>query len=242
MSQGILLPEFVIQKTLVSIVRLLRDDLEKNKEDETQTILYKILGVDETGAALQINLYNVFKQAKKIIQTKNNLSVNFGYNQEVAQIISLHILLPSEQGKMAIGADEGYLVDNVVDARGKCKGVQNYYTQMYETTYQIMITSNNSAEVNVVYNILKSMLLMLVPHLELMGLRLPTLSGNDVVMQDDLVPVPLFHKVINLSFTYEHNVPQLIQEQVAKNFYFQWRLEDPSDANLTNASISSKEE
>lgn len=242
MSQGILLPEFVIQKTLVSIVRLLRDDLEKNKEDETQTILYKILGVDETGAALQINLYNVFKQAKKIIQTKNNLSVNFGYNQEVAQIISLHILLPSEQGKMTIGADEGYLVDNVVDAQGKRKGVQNYYTQMYETTYQIMITSNNSAEVNVVYNILKSMLLMLVPHLELMGLRLPTLSGNDVVMQDDLVPVPLFHKVINLSFTYEHNVPQLIQEQVAKNFYFQWRLEDPSDANLTNASISSKEE
>lgn len=241
MSQGILLPEFVIHKTLVSIVELLRADLAQNAADDTKSLLYKILGLDEQGNALQLNLYNVFKQAKKIIQTKNNLSVSFGYNQEVAQMISLHILLPSEQGKMAIGADEGYLVDNITDAQGNRTKVQNYYTQMYDTTYQIMITSNNSAEVNVVYNILKSMLLMLVPQLELMGLRLPTLSGNDVVMQDDLVPVPIFHKVINLSFTYEHNVPQMLQQLVAKNFYYQWRMLEPTSDNLTNTIISSEE-
>lgn len=228
MSQGILLPEFVIHKTLVAIVEMLRADLAEHAADDTQSLLYKILGTDEQGQPLQLNVYNVFRQAKKIIQTKNNLSVNFGYNQEVAQIISLHILLPSEQGKMAIGADEGYLSDDIVEDGEKVR-VQNYYTQMYDATYQIMITSNNSAEVNVVYNILKSMLLMLVPQLELMGLRLPTLSGNDVVMQDDLVPVPLFHKVINLSFTYEHNVPQMVQQLVAKNFYYQWRLIEPNE-------------
>ena len=228
MSQGILLPEFVIHKTLVAIVEMLRADLAEHAADDTQSLLYKILGTDEQGQPLQLNLYNVFKQAKKIIQTKNNLSVNFGYNQEVAQIISLHILLPSEQGKMAIGADEGYLSDDIVEDGEKTR-VQNYYTQMYDATYQIMITSNNSAEVNVVYNILKSMLLMLVPQLELMGLRLPTLSGNDVVMQDDLVPVPLFHKIINLSFTYEHNVPQMVQQLVAKNFYYQWRMIEPNE-------------
>lgn len=229
MSQGILLPEFVIHNTLIAIVNLLRDDLEKNASDDTQSLLYKIMGLDEQGTPLKLNLYNVFKQAKKIIQTKNNLSVNFGYNQEVAQIISLHILLPSEQGKMAIGADEGYLVDDVVNDKGQKTRIQNYYTQMYDANYQIMITSNNSAEVNVVYNILKSMLLMLVPQLELMGLRLPTLSGNDVVMQNDLVPVPLFHKVINLSFTYEHNVPQMVQRLVAKNFYYQWHITEPKE-------------
>ena len=226
MSQGILLPEFVIQRTLVTIVKMLRDDLEENKGDETQSLLYKILGLDEQGQALKLNLYDVFKQAKKIIQTKQNLSVNFGYNQEVANIISMHILLPSEQGSMTIGADEGYLEDDVFDDDGNKIGVQQYYTQTYESTYQIMITSNNSAEVNVVYNILKSMLLMLVPHLELMGLRLPTLSGNDIVMQDDLVPVPIFHKVLNLSFKYEHNVPKLTQERIAKQFYVTMRMID----------------
>lgn len=226
MSHGILLPEFVIQRTLVTIVKMLRDDLEENKGDETQSLLYKILGLDEQGQALKLNLYDVFKQAKKIVQTKQNLSVNFGYNQEVANIISMHILLPSEQGSMTIGADEGYLEDDVFDDDGNKIGVQQYYTQTYESTYQIMITSNNSAEVNVVYNILKSMLLMLVPHLELMGLRLPTLSGNDIVMQDDLVPVPIFHKVLNLSFKYEHNVPKLTQERIAKQFYVTMRMID----------------
>ena len=226
MSQGILLPEFVIQRTLVTIVKMLRDDLEENKGDETQSLLYKILGLDEQGQALKLNLYDVFKQAKKIVQTKQNLSVNFGYNQEVANIISMHILLPSEQGSMTIGADEGYIEDDVFDDDGNKIGVQQYYTQTYESTYQIMITSNNSAEVNVVYNILKSMLLMLVPHLELMGLRLPTLSGNDIVMQDDLVPVPIFHKVLNLSFKYEHNVPKLTQERIAKQFYVTMRMID----------------
>ena len=125
MSQGILLPEFVIQRTLVTIVKMLRDDLEENKGDETQSLLYKILGLDEQGQALKLNLYDVFKQAKKIVQTKQNLSVNFGYNQEVANIISMHILLPSEQGSMTIGADEGYLEDDVFDDDGNKIGIHH---------------------------------------------------------------------------------------------------------------------
>lgn len=223
---GILLPEIVIYNTLETIVKLLRDDLKEHATDDKETILYKILGVDEEGKLIKMNLYNYFIQAKKMIMTPQNLSVNFGYNQEVAKIISMHILLPSEQGTAAIGEDEGYIEDDILDAEGEKTATQNYFTQMYECTYQIMITSNNSSEVNVVYNILKSMLLMLVPHLELMGIRIPSLSGNDIMMQDDLTPVPLFHKVLNLSFKYEHNVPQLVRNEVAKKFYFIMRMID----------------
>ena len=61
---------------------------------------------------------------------------------------------------------------------------------------------------------------MLVEQLELLGLRTPEFSGNDIVMQDDLTPVPLFHKVFNISFQYENNVPQYVKNDVAKNFHF----------------------
>ena len=131
----------------------------------------------------------------------------------------MHIILPSEQGKMCIGADEGYLSE-----RDKEGNYQLYHTEMYETTYQIMITSTNSTEVTIVYHIIKSMLLMLVDQIDLMGLRNPTLSGNDIVMQDDLTPVPIFHRVLNVSFTYEHNVPKLIKDNIAKSFIYQYRL------------------
>lgn len=237
---GILLPEIVIYNTLESIVRLLRQDLKDNVDDETNSILYKILGVDEEGKPIKMNLYNYFVQAKKMINTPQNLSVNFGYNQEVAKMISMHILLPAEQGKATIGEDEGYIEDEIMDENGKKKATQQYFTQMYNCTYQIMITSNNSSEVNVVYNILKSMLLMLVPHLELMGIRIPSLSGNDIMMQDDLTPVPIFHKVLNLSFEYEHNVPQLVVQEVAKRFFFQMRMIDYNDDTSSSSSIDKK--
>ena len=225
---GILLPEVVIYNTLKAIVSLLREDLKENATEDEKTILYKILGIDEEGEPIKMNLYNYFVQAKKMILTPQNLSVNFGYNQEVAKIISLHILLPSEQGEATIGEDEGYSEEEIIEDDEKV-ATQPYFTQTYNCTYQIMITSNNSSEVNVVYNILKSMLLMLVPNLELMGIRIPTLSGNDIVMQDDLTPVPIFHKVLNLTFKYEHNVPQLLRREVAKKFHFQMRVIDYND-------------
>lgn len=230
---GILLPEIVIFNTLESIVKLLRNDLVEHPDNDEDTILYKILGVDEEGVKIKMNLYEYFKQAKKMFLKPDNLSVNFGYNQKVAQSISMHILLPSEQGKSSIGEDEGYIEEDVFEGEEKV-AVQQYFTQIYECTYQIMITSNNSSEVNVIYNVLKSMLLMLTSHLELMGLRIPSLSGNDILMQDDLAPMPIFHKVINLSFTYEHNVPQLIKNEIAKKFYFIMNMIDYNDDTYQN--------
>lgn len=214
---GILLPEVVIYNTLKSIVKLIRDDLIMN--DDVDTILYSILGIDESGREIKMNNYNFFKQAKKIFEREDNLSINFGYNQKVAIQNSLHILLPGEEGKTTIGSDEGYVEEEVFKNSEKI-GTVNYLTQTYNCVYQIMITSNNSSEVNLIYNVLKSILLMLFPQLEVMGIRNLSLSGKDVFVQDDLTPIPIFHKVINLSFFYEHNVPELTINKIAKNFIF----------------------
>ena len=219
--QGTLFPDIILCRTLESIVKLLRENLIANSKSDEETILYKIIGVDEEEKPLKWNFVNFYKQAKKIILDENNLSVNFGYNLETSTPICMHIILPSEQGKMCIGADEGYLSE-----RDKEGNYQLYHTEMYDTTYQIMITSTNSTEVTIVYHIIKSMLLMLVDQIDLMGLRNPTLSGNDIVMQDDLTPVPIFHRVLNVSFTYEHNVPKLIKDNIAKSFIYQYRLLD----------------
>ena len=223
---GMCMPELILMRVLTAIITLLRNDLEQT-EDEKETLLYKIMGVDENGNGLQLNLYNVFAQAKKMILNKGNLSINYGYNQKVAQNLSLHIILPSENATMTIGADEGYLEETIEDDEGNLQAAQQYFTQTYKSTYQIMITSNNSAEVMVIYNVLKCMMLMLVEQLELLGLRTPEFSGNDIVMQDDLIPTPLFHKVFNVSFQYENNVPQCLKNDVAKNFYFAMRAIAP---------------
>lgn len=229
---GMLVPEYVIARMLRTIIEMLRSDLKDNEAIPEKTILYRMYHVDEEGLPLVWNFNNFFKNMKAMILNEDNLSINWGFNPKAANNLALHILLPSESGKMTIGADEGYLEEDVTEEidvdngdgtthkEMRVKGKQNFYTQVFESTYQIMITGANGIEVTYTYNILKSMFLMLIDQMELMGLRNPSFSGNDIVMQDDLAPIPIFHKVLNITLTYEHNVPQLLYRDVAKNFYF----------------------
>lgn len=224
---GMLMPEYVIARMLRTIIEMLRRDLTVNENTPEKTILYRMYRYDEQGMPLVWNFNDFFKNMKTMILNEDNLSINWGYNPKVANNLALHILLPSESSSMTIGADEGYLDEDVVELHKdngnieeRVVGTQNFYTQTFDSTYQIMITGANGTEVTYTYNILKSMFLMLIDQMELLGLRTPTFSGNDIVMQDDLAPVPIFHKVLNISIKYEHNVPQSLYRDIAKNFYF----------------------
>lgn len=213
------MPEVVLYDLLNNIIKLLRTDITQHPGvDESNSLLYRIMGLNEQGNPMRLNYYNFFKQARKILMTKDNLKVYYGYNLSTTTGVDICILLPSEQGKTAVGADEGYLQTD--EGEQGAETVQNYNVQTFESNYQLMITSNNSMEVLTVYTLLKSALLMLIDQLELYGFRNPHFSGQDIVMQEDLIPVPLFHKVLNIEFTYEHVVPQAIQAELVKGLTF----------------------
>lgn len=205
---AIIMPEVVIYKTLEAIVNYIRKDIQDNDNN----ILYKLLGKDDDGNDVKMNRYNYYQQAKNIFLNEHNMSINFGYNFDVAKIVALHIILPSEQASgSAIGQDEGYMNGNVL-------------TQKFASNYQIMITSNNSSECMLVYHILKSMLIALVPHLELKGLMLNNFGGNDIVFRDELMPNGMFHKVLNMNFNYELIVPQLTYNEIVKGVIIEGHL------------------
>ena len=197
-----------------------------------------MLGLDDDGNIMKVNRYNYFIQAKKIFESMQNLSVNFGYNFEVAKIISFHIILPSESpSSIPIGEDEGYRTETDEDGN-----VQLKFCQMFQSTYQIMITSDNVNEVNLVYHIYKSLMIALVPHLTLKGLLNPKLSGNDVVFQDDQMPMGIFHKVLNLTFDYELVVPQLLLAGLMKTIAFEGTGYAPSGAGSSSFDDGTKKD
>lgn len=227
--ESIIMPEVIIYNALESIISCVRKDLSE-KENDTSTMLYRLLGENIDGKPMKMNRWNFFKQAKSIFKDEQNLSVNFGYNFEVAKIISLHIILPSEEAaESAIGQDEGY--GDEIDDNGN---LNRFFTQNFRSNYQIMITSNNNSEVLTVYHILKSMLLMIFPHLELMGLRLNKISGNDVLFRDEMMPNGIFHKVLNLSFNYELKVPQSVANEIIKNIVFSGRMLNRYEESVEN--------
>lgn len=218
---GIVIPEVIIYNTLKTIINLIKKDIESNEFDEN-TILYSLFifknEYENTYEAVRLNSHNFFAQTKAIFNKKENLNVFIGYNTEVnKQTCNLHIILPSETAiPSAIGQDEGYMETSTTST----------LTQGFNSMYQVMITSDNSIETMLVYHVLKSMMILLSQQIDLLGLRNPSFSGSDVMMKDDSVPVPLFHKVLNISFGYDLTVPKLELKQFMKSFLFEYRLVD----------------
>lgn len=218
-NNAILMPDVIIYKTLKSIFNIVKKDYD-DAPDKEKTILYDIFGKDENDNVLEFETFNYFNQAVEIFVLKQP-QINIGYNMEVSAMGCVHILLPSETGKdLNIGASENYqdYDEDGEDVDGNPSRYKEIYNQMYDTTYNLMITSENTFEVILIYNLLKASFIALNAHIELAGLRLPKVSGQDVNIQSDLVPTHIFHRSLMLNFQYECNVSDFFYKTMVRNF------------------------
>lgn len=215
-TYGILMPEMVIYKTLKAIFSTIKADFAENPEEET--MLYRFFKKDENGNDIKWETFNHYDQAKDIFINKDT-EIHLGYNLEVAGMGCVHILLPSETGSpLGIGADENYQ-DPITTTDGMANEYrQAVFTKKFDSTYQLMITSENTLEVLLIYNFIKACFISLNAHLELAGLRNPRFGGNDVNIQSDKVPTHIFHRSFSLNFFYEVHVPELFRNRLIKDF------------------------
>ena len=208
---AILLPEIIIYNSLKALLAFVKEDFANNQL--LDTIIYSCFAKDDQGKAIKIEQFDYLEQAiATLTNKKKEIEISLGYNMQVSSQVSIHILLPSEQGKpLNIGASEGFDV-NVSRDNGKSASEQ--YSNIYDATYQLMITGENSSEVIMVYHFLKALMLSLYYHFELMGLRDPKWSGQDVSIQQDLIPTHIFHRALGISFWYEVSIPNLISKKL----------------------------
>lgn len=227
---AVLMPEIVIYNTLNSIFQIIKDDFE-SEDSEIDTILYHMFGVDENNKELEWETFNYFEQAKELF-IKRKIEVNLGYNMENSGQGVIHILLPEETGRdFGIGADENYKPNFITDDSNS-QYSQPQYNNVYDANYNLMITSENTLEVLLIYNFIKVSFIALNVHLQLSGLQLPKFSGRDVQVQSDLVPTHIFHRSFGLSFFYEVYVPDFFRKKIIRNFKV-------TGINLTNSNDKS---
>lgn len=223
-NRAILIPEVRIYDTINTVLDIVREDYNKNINNPKESILYSIFGEYE-GEPLKFTNFIFFEQAITCI-IKNEISVNIGYNMQVEGRCSIHILLPSEQGEpLGIGANEGYIPNNEEE-----NGYKEVYTQNMRCTYNLLISSENSLEVLIIYNLLKASLLALNAHLSLSGLMLPKISGQELNMQTDLIPAHVYHRSIMLEFIYELSVSDFFKKQLIKKFKITGIIESKADS------------
>lgn len=213
-SPAVLMPEVVLYHTLNSILEIIRSDFNNHQVEDT--ILYHYFAKNECGNNVEWETFNYFQQAKELFVDKNRIQVNLGYNMSVSDVACIHILLPSESGMpLGIGGDENYIgyQENKYQ-----ETFQAIFTEMFDATYNLIITSENTMEVILIYNMLKASLISLYTHIELSGLRLPKISGQDIQIQSDLVPPHIFHRSLSLNFKYEVHVPDILRKRMIKDF------------------------
>lgn len=213
---GMKMPEVLLYDTLNGIMKIIKEDWANNPKEET--MLSHFFNLDENERPIKWESFNFFEQAEELF-INQSVNIFMGYNMEAAKTGCIHILLPSESGKpLSIGADEGS-EDPVVTF----DGMENEYQQAvfsnkFDANYQLLITSENTLEVILIYNFLKAVMLSLNPHLELAGLRDMKMGGQDINMQTDLVPTHIFHRAFTMTFWYEVFVPSVFRKRLIKNF------------------------
>lgn len=211
----LIIPEIILYDLTKSLLDLLKRDLETNVE-EKNTIIYQLF------TTLNIGEISLFQEAKKLVlraqDNPRKLSIRYAFDRSRAEIPTIHIVVPNEQwgGVNSLGAGRepgNYSFDDNLGQYNQGLGVSS------QSTYSLIITSNNDVEVIIIYNIIKHLLQS--EQLEFKGLHNPTFGGSDLRPDEMIVPMEIFVKTLNISFFYNSQVPSLFSENLVKILNFE---------------------
>ena len=208
---GILIPEITLYNLLEGTFEAIRVDFDKHI-DEKDTLLYAYFG----GLPVYKNKYDWFVQAKDLFLREEDhprkIETAMFFDSERARMPTVHITLPGEQSSSdGIGVDAGYQPAVIDD---KDLTFQHTHTRGFEAQYQILITSDNTLEVQLLYNFIRGMLISIFDKVDLAGLMNPKLSGQDLRLDSEIVPEHVFVRGLGIHTQYEITVPEYFDQKM----------------------------
>lgn len=216
-QQLIKIPEFILFDILNKALAYLRKDYA-DQQDKAQSFLMRVL------AGNAIERYDLQKQAIQVFIDNNEenqrfLEVHLMFNMQREGLPTIHLTLPSEQTQTAgngIGTDQGYQDDIITEDEYneqqeliKQGSITPVFTRSFQSTYNLVITSDNSNEVILIYHTLRALLISLIPSISLAGLRNLAFGGQDVQLYDKLAPKNMYMRAITCSLQYETSTPSI---------------------------------
>tara|TARA_R100000734_G_C3298523_1_gene89445 strand:- start:74 stop:757 length:684 start_codon:yes stop_codon:yes gene_type:complete len=211
---SVYVPEIEIFKVVSGIFEAVKKDFEQNVNEEN-TILYQYFGE----LPVFEGKFNWWENAKDLFlrdfQHPRRIETEMYFNSERAKMPTVHITLPQETaGPDGLGVDTGYQPEIYNETTLQYSFTN---TRMFDTQYHAIITSDNTLEVQLIYHLLRGMLITLLKEIDLSGMRNPKLSGQDLQINTELVPEHIFMRGIGINFQYEVTVPQLKDHQLITN-------------------------
>lgn len=211
MENKLQIPEILLYNVIDTILKTIRKDLLDNVE-EKNTIFYKLF----YGTKFENLNLDFYSNAKDIFSRDKShprfLDLRMFFNADRANIPTIHLNLPSESDiGGGVGVDAGY---NGTNYDPISQTISQNHTRTFNTIYNIIITSDNSDEVLIIYHALRAFMVSLLDIIDLNGLRNPKLGGADLQINPELIPPHIFIRAISLNCFYELTIPSLIKEQI----------------------------
>ena len=198
-------PETIIFNTLTKALNAIRLDYS-SAADKQKTLLYYIFGTT------QLERYNFFEQSKTVVLApKTNprfLDINMFFNSERAHIPTIHITLPGENsGQNGLGIDQNFNNSPIYDDDNDT--IRESLTRRFDSSCEIVVTSDNTNEVLLIYHLLKALTISLFDSFNILGIENVKIGGRDLNLTNNIVPKNIFVRSLTVSFSYDIDVPQL---------------------------------
>ena len=186
------IPEYILHSQVSQVISFIRKDLKTNSNTLNKSVFFQI-----TDGMIFEGL-NFWEQSKGIFENDEEsgrfLKADLIYNATKDTPPNIYINCPSEVvmgGGNGMGVDEGYS--------------EKVLTRRYSATYDIVINSDNSNEVIILYHILRSLLVSLTNHLSTLGLENISISGQDLMPNQEVQSQQrgFYMKVIRMHLEYE---------------------------------------
>ena len=219
-----MIPDIKIHNIIKSCLVAIRSDYEINKATPSNTILWYLLNssvMEDTGK------YNWFTQGVEIFINRNEnhtklLDTRLFFDRERALIPTIHVMLSGEtKGKDGIGVDIGFHQEVVVGDT-----VREVFNRQFDINANIVITSDTTFETLIIYHVIKSMLICLMTHIQLLGFINPMIGGKDLALSQEVVPNGVYARVLNFSAGYELSVPESQFRQIINTVWVQMKKID----------------
>lgn len=224
-----MIPDIKLHEVVKSCLKAIRVDYAEYSATPSNTILYYLLNSSNNA---DTGRYKWYEQAVEIFINRNEhhpkyLDTRLFFDRERALIPTIHIMMSGEsKGSDSIGIGLGSNPEQVIgDSQ---RGIHSKY---FDINANIVITSDNTFETVLIYHVLKSMLVSILDHIQLLGFMNPILGGRDINISQDLVPNGVYSRALNFSAGYELTVPQPLVNKIVSSVWLQ--ISKINDQTLT---------
>ena len=212
-----IIPELTLFDMLDKITTYMITDLETNitAETESSSMLYKIIG----GNSYKNETY--FNTAKELFLRKENnpnkLNIQLYFHLEPTRLPSISLSVPSESSDKTtdvLGMDSGDDYDESSTTKVPT------LNRNFKASLNVIISSKNPTEQTILYHVYRGLMIAILPALDLIGFRNPSLGGKEVQVNPELIGTNMYVRMITLDYFYEVVVSSAISHTIIEKIDF----------------------